>query len=68
MYVHLDEQLGILVDEQGIMVPASDLKVLQEEITKHLARSPLELKALGRMTVERHGPKTALQFNWDYFE
>ena len=68
MFLRWDEELGIFVDEQGIMIPTSDLKMLQEEIAKHLSHSPLELKALGRMTVERHGPRTALQFNWDYFE
>lgn len=68
MVLQWDEELGVLVDQQGIMIPTSDLKALQEEITKHLAHTPLELKALGRMSVERHGHRTALQFNWDYFD
>jgi len=66
--VNWDEELGVLVDEQGIMLPKSSVEDIIDKAIQHLEHSDLELKALGRMTVERHGHSTALQFNWEYFE
>lgn len=67
-FVRWDEEYKVLVDEQGIMLSKADVEYLMWRAYHHLNdHSPLEREAIGRRTVERHGPSTAAQFNPDYF-
>lgn len=66
--IQYDPMYEVLVDEQGILLPKTDVELLKEQIEKHLAHSKLELEAIARHTVEDKHPNMASQFNWEYFE
>lgn len=68
MSVRWDQEWGVLVDEQGIMLTKEEVEYLGYHCFKHMKEhTPLEREAIGRRTVERHGKGTALQFNFDLF-
>lgn len=60
-------EYGVLVDEQGLMLPKADVLHLKSLIDAHLAKSALELEAIGRRTVEENHPRMLSQFNMEYF-
>ncbi|MDR3718883.1 MAG: hypothetical protein P4K98_08780 [Bryobacteraceae bacterium] len=68
MFAQFNEEYGVLVDEQGILLPLSNLRWLEEMIAKHREHTSLELEAIGRRTVEENHPNMVHQFNWDYFK
>jgi len=68
MFVQFNEEYGVLVDEQGILLPPDNLKWLEAMIDKHREHFPLELEAIGRRTVEENHPGMVEQFNFDYFK
>lgn len=62
-----DTEFKVLLDEQGIMLSKADVLLLQRQCAEHLARSDLELSALGRKFVEANHPKMVKQFNFEEY-
>lgn len=71
-FIGFDLKYSVLVDEQGIMLPISEVDALIDFLTgaikEHKKHSALELEAIGRKTVEENYPNMVSQFNYDYFK
>jgi hypothetical protein len=68
MLAQFDEELQVLVDEGGIMLPPSAVDELLEQITIHRGHSQEELERIGRRSVVERYPGMEMQFNWDWFK
>ncbi len=67
--VGFNQEYGVLVDAQGIMLPLSTVRLLLEAVQTHCKHSKMELEAIGRRTVEDNHPRMVNQFNFaEYFE
>lgn len=65
--VQFDPHTGVLVDEQGLMLPKEAVLALARQCLDHLKHSELELQALGRQYVEKNHPRMVEQFNFDIY-
>ena len=61
-----NDQCGVLVDHQGLMLSMGDAKWLLEKLQQHLSHSTLELETIGRRTVAESHPSMVDQFNYEY--
>lgn len=66
--LQFDEEYQVFVDQQGLLVPKSNLIALAQRMKTHLSHSPLELEAIARRTLEERHPSMVNQFNMGYFE
>lgn len=66
--LQFDEKYQVLVDQQGLLVPSSNLAQLAREMMVHLSHSELELEAIARRIMEERHPRMLLQFNMDYYK
>lgn len=66
--LQFDETYQVFVDQQGLLVPTSNLIALAKRMKIHLTHSPLELEAIARRTLEERHPSMVNQFNMEYFE
>jgi len=60
-----NEKYNVLVDERGIMLPASEIDDLQASLIAHKAHSQSELETIGKKVIEERHPSMASQFNYD---
>jgi hypothetical protein len=68
MLVQFDEELQVLVDQGGIMLPPSEVEALLEQITIHKQHSAQELESIGRRSVVERYRGMEHQFNYDWFK
>jgi hypothetical protein len=68
MFAQFDEELQVLVDEGGIMLPPGEVDLLLKYIAIHKQHSQGELEKLGRRSVVENHPDMVDQFNWDWFK
>jgi rRNA-processing protein FCF1 len=66
--LQFDEEYQVLVDQQGLLVPSSNLVALAKQMQLHLSHSELELEAIARRTLEKSHPRMVGQFDMDYFK
>lgn len=65
--VRYDPEFGVVVDEGGLLYPASAIDALEACIGQHKKLSALELEAIARKLVEKRFPHMMNQINWDRF-
>jgi hypothetical protein len=68
LYVQWSEAFGVLVDQQGLMLPGKAIEKLEQLIAQHKQRSPEELQKVGMQTLASFHPNMVKQFNPQYFE
>ncbi len=68
MIFQFDEELQVLVDQGGIMLPLDAVDELAEQIAIHKRHSQEELEQIGYRSVVENHPSMEHQFNWDYFK
>lgn len=68
MIFKIDTEYGVLVDDGGLLIPFSDLSLIEDALKKHQALNELEREALARRMVEQRYPNMVEQMNWSYFK
>jgi hypothetical protein len=66
--LQFDEEYGVLVDQQGLLVPTSNIVALAKQMKIHLSHSELELEAIARRTLESRHPRMVNQIDMEYFK
>ncbi len=65
--VQYDPETQTLLDNMGIQLSKCTVEAIFYSCIDHMEHSDLELRALGRMSVEKNCPRMVDQFNFDYF-